>query len=204
MRRENLIVGCYTVGDYEREANERLIPSVRALGLPSVIRSMPSRGTWVLNNSACQLYLRRIVEEFPKANLLYIDVDGYVHADPWPLLETIVCDVGAYFLRGTELLSGTLYLPARPRRVELLDRWIAKNSKQPEVWDQYNLQILLLEDPSFVVAHLPPEYCCIFDTQRKLTPDIRPVVEHFQASRRFKHKVGKYEPSTCQRIGPGV
>jgi hypothetical protein len=142
----------------------------------------------VLNNSACQLYLQQIDKEFPTCNMLYIDVDGVVRSDPWPLLRTLSCDIAAYVLRGEELLSGTLYLPAGPKRTELLTRWVDANGKNPQAWDQANLQALLEGSSDFRFERLPAEYCCIFDIQRLHTPNIIPVVEHFQASRRYKKR----------------
>ena len=183
-----LVVGCYTLGDYAEVAKDHLLKSVNALGLPYIIQEIPDRGFWVLNNSACQLFLRSMESEWPEDDFLYVDVDGEVHSDPWPFLRTLrgKCDVAAYLLDGKELLSGTLYLPAGPNRIRLLNQWIARNEENPGRWDQKNLQTLIGENPEFRFARLPAEYCCIFDLQRKRTPDIVPVIEHFQASRKFK------------------
>lgn len=189
--KEQLVIGCYTAGDYEREANEHLLASVKELGLPYDIREIPNRGSWVLNNSACQIFVRRMHDEHPNADLLYIDVDGHVRSNPWGLLGQLECDVACYILDGRELLSGTVFLPAGPRRCELLTRWIDRNRQLPNIWDQVNLQWILHADPTFRFINLPAEYCCIFDLQRKRTPDIVPVIEHFQASRRYKKKVQK-------------
>lgn len=188
-KRREIVVGCYTSGDYEREAHERLIPSLVSLGLDHAVQEIPSRGSWVLNNSACQLYLQKMDDEHPEDDLLYIDVDGVVWIDPWPFLRTLECDFAAHYFNGTELLSGTVYWPAGPRRREILDCWVERNHKSPDVWDQKNLQAIVDEDPSVRVEWLPAEYCCIFDLQRRLTSKIVPVVEHFQASRRFKKRV---------------
>ena len=182
---QELIVGCYTKGDYEREAHERLIPSVESLGLSSVIREIPSLGSWVKNGFACQLYTRKLCDEFPDADFLFLDVDAVVHSDPWPYLRELDCDAAVYHFRN-ELLTGTLYLPHDGRRAEMLDRWIELNEKSPTTWDQENLKALL---PVFNIADLPVELCCIFDTGRRLNPGIVPVIEHWQASRRLRNRV---------------
>lgn len=183
-----LIVACYTEGDYEREAHERLIPSLERLDLPHDVRKVESRGSWVANGFACQIFLQGICKEYPDTNILFLDVDAVVHFDPWKLLSTISCDVAAHLYRGRELLTGTLYLPFESRRDELLTKWIAKNERYPHEWDQRNLQRLLNQDRTFRFVSLPAEYCCIFDTQRKLTPSIVPVIEHFQASRKYRRR----------------
>ena len=199
-----LVVGCFTAGDYAKEAHDVLIASVEKLGITYVVREIPNRGSWVLNNSACQLYLRELDIEFPHADFLYIDVDGYVHSDPWPFLRTLKgCDLACHYMsrpgwnygmRGTrfvdeELLSGTVYWPAGPRRRELLVKWTEENAANPGDWDQRNLQYLLWLDPSIKCARLPVEYTFIFDIHRQRHPDAVPVVEHMQASRRYRHRV---------------
>jgi len=125
-------------------------------------------------------------EEKPEADFLYCDVDRYFHRDPWPGLAGLQCDVAVHYFKGVELLSGVVYVPAGPRRRELMERWAEMNEKYPHRMDQRNLQTLLAQDKSFRVVRLPPEYCCIFDLQRRLTPDIDPICEQFQASRRYK------------------
>jgi len=37
--------------------------------------------------------------------------------------------------------------------------------------------------------NLPPEYTFIFDSMRKMYPDTKPVIEHFQASRKLRNRV---------------
>ncbi len=181
------VIGCYTAGHYCEVAKRYLLPSVQSLGLSHAIREMSSLGGWVANGFACQLFIRRMCEEMPGEDLLFLDADAVVRSDPWPFLKSLDCDMAGYYLRGTELLTGTLYLPAGPRRVAIMDEWIAENRRYPHRWDQINLQNLL-KRPDFACrfSHLPPEYCCIFDIQRRLTPDIVPVIEHFQASRQLR------------------
>ena len=189
--RQRLIVACYTSGDYAEVAEEMLLPSLRDLGLAHDVREVPNLGSWVANGFGCQLFLMRMHWKMPEVDFLFLDVDATVQSDPWPYLSRLDCDIAGYYFKGKELLTGTLYLPAGPRRKELLTRWIEKNQAAPDIWDQKHLQALLEEDPTFKVSHLPAEYCCIFDLQRKQTPGIVPVIEHHQASRRLKNRVSR-------------
>lgn len=195
-----VIVGCYTKGDYEEVANTHLIPSVNELGLAHDIQEIPNRGSWVLNNSACQLYLREMFKKYPNHDILYLDVDAVVHADPWKELLSCVKDpalpVYAYWLHGKELLSGTLLWPERGhlQRRRLLELWVSLNELLPDTWDQKNLQSIVsggvgYDDWKGRCGNLPAQMCYIFDTQKKLTPELTPVIEHFQASRRHKNRV---------------
>ncbi len=184
-RPNELIVACFTAGDYARVAQDYLLPSLSTLGLPHVVREMKDKGSWVRNGYACQEFILEMHNEHPEADLLFLDVDAVVHTTPWPLLRSLKCDVAAHLFGGKEMLTGTLYLPAGPRRLELLTRWVDRN-KRVKKWDQQNLQDMLKEDPTLCFAELPAEYCCIFDLQRKRTPNIVPVIEHFQASRQYR------------------
>jgi hypothetical protein len=194
MPNDHLIVACYTAGDYEQEAKERLLPSLKALGLPHDVRQVDSFGSWIANGFRCQEFLFGMHHEKPNTDFLFLDVDCVVHTNPWPFLQRLDCDLAAHLFRGRELLTGTLYLPSGEHRERLLQLWIDENKSHKNRWDQRNLQDLLSRDNTFKFVDLPAEYCCIFDIQRKHTPRIAPVIEHFQASRRFKKRV---EKQTC-------
>lgn len=189
MDRQELIVGCYTPGDYAKVAEDYLLKSVRALGLPHEVREVASHGSWVANGYACQEFLWAVCNEKPQTDLLFLDADAVVRSDPWPFLRGLDCDLAGHYFNGKELLTGTLYLPAGPRRLEILGLWMARNRVHKGRWDQQNLQHILEHDETIRVSRLPAEYCCIFDLQRKRTPGIIPVIEQFQASRRFRRRV---------------
>ena len=189
MHRKQLIIACYTAGVYAKEAEEKLLKSVRELGLPHDVREISCQGTWVANGFACQEFILSMEREMPGVDFLFLDVDAMVRSNPWPYLEKLDCDLAGHYFKDTELLTGTLYLPATTRRIQLLTEWIQQNHEHPNIWDQKNLQRLLGER-DFRMHRLPPEYCFIFDLQKKLTPKVVPVIEHFQASRRLKKGVG--------------
>lgn len=211
-----LIVGCYTPS--YREVASEFIAKSPFLGCDYVVQEIPDRGSWVLNNSACQLYLRRIHDQFPNDDFLYVDVDGMVMRDPWPELRSLQkkCDVGACYLGQTrELLSGTLYLPAGKRRAGLLDVWISMNEKFPNRWDQRNLQNILMSRPSLTKTRwdVPSPINELDAVAKPMTvvtskegwrwavlpneychifdhtpPRVQPVVVHYQASRKHRDK----------------
>jgi hypothetical protein len=63
--------------------------------------------------------------------------------------------------------------------------WINKNKKHPRTWDQKNLAAVLKE-VEHNACYLPPEYCWIFDLSKKRYGNLKPVIEHYQASRKLK------------------
>ena len=66
------------------------------------------------------------------------------------------------------------------------------NSTRMEQWNLDSvINQMKEEDPNFSYKNLPPEYTMIFDSMRGMYPNIVPVIEHFQASRRFRNDVNE-------------
>ena len=76
---------------------------------------------------------------------------------------------------------------------ELLDSWIRLNNMFPENWDQVNLQNALNGMQDINLYRLPPEYCFITDLSREHYGNLKPVFEHFQASRKYKKRLNSYK-----------
>ena len=58
--------------------------------------------------------------------------------------------------------------------------------------EQVNLGMAIdkmVSSEDLIFKNLPPEYTFIFDSMRKIYPNAKPVIEHFQASRKYRHKV---------------
>lgn len=191
-----MIVSFYTPGYYAQVARERLLPSVRALGLPHDVREINLAGSWEKRTRYKADYLQQMRAEHPGADLLWLDADAVVHSDPLPLLRAVYsnCNLAVHYLYDRELLSGTLWIPGGNWRTgELLRTWQAINdTSPPEAWDQHNLAAAIEQMNRGVVSlritALPPEFCCIFDTSRSLHPHINPIIEHFQASREYRRR----------------
>ena len=56
-------------------------------------------------------------------------------------------------------------------------------------WGPYFIIQEMIKTDGLNFKNLPPEYTFIFDTMKQIYPDIKPVIEHFQASRQFKNKI---------------
>jgi hypothetical protein len=63
------------------------------------------------------------------------------------------------------------------------------NAKTLEQWNLDKAIQEGLKDYGLTFKNLPPEYTFIFDSMRAMYPNAKPVIEHFQASRRFRNKV---------------
>ncbi len=55
--------------------------------------------------------------------LLYIDVDAFVHNDPWPYLSQFDGDMAAVFYNNAQLNSATLLINDTKNAREVLSRW---------------------------------------------------------------------------------
>ena len=102
------------------------------------------------------------------------------------LFFQIDCDVAFHRFKGKELLSGTVFFKNTVKTVELLDRWIEINKENPEIFDQKNLDTAIKSISDISIIELPPEYCFIFDLSKDYYPRVNPIIEHYQASRKFR------------------
>lgn len=198
------IVAYYTEGTpYEQEA-ARLQRSCDALDAKISIRSYPDRESWLANVRIKPQFLLDCLREFPDQPLLYVDVDAVFHRIPIRELKHAFADVeiAAHFLRGKELLSGTLWLNGRPElTVEILRRWIGLDRERPRRSSQKNLQTVLQSMRGVIVRdRLPAQYCYIFDISRQAYPDVKPAIEHLQASRDFRRPGRAPDPARARRI----
>lgn len=189
-----LVIAYYTHEPYRVES-ENLRTSLLHLGIDHRIEHVEDRGSWEANTSAKPRFIRRMMDLHP-GPIVYLDADAVVQSSP-VLFNSIdprahgCVDVAVHYRErhfGEELLSGTVWLSNTQRCKEVVDQWIAACEADRGTWDQRHLQQILSNLPAGRVFRLPPEYCCIFDSMRAQHPGIVPVIEHFQASRRLKHR----------------
>jgi hypothetical protein len=191
MRNPLLVVAYYTIDTpYEAEV-ENLRRSLAGMPLAAEIAAVPNLRAWQANTQYKAEFLRDMLARHgDRHRLLYVDADAVFRQYP-SLLDDIECDIAVHFMpRGP--LSGTIYLEPTPAAEALVHAWIAANRAHPDRWDQVNLGAVIRERRTrgdLRVVELPVEYTFIFDLARRDHPDARPVIEHFQASRRFKSRV---------------
>lgn len=193
-----LIVSYHTPGYYTQVANERLLPSVRALGIEHDVREVLLGEGWAKRTQFKAEFLQHMRAEHIDRDLLWVDVDAVIHANPLEQLRDgyAHCDIAVHKLRGNELLSGTIWLPAAGLRTdELLDEWREQCRRHGDAaWDQRCLAKAIEElerTGPLIVGELPPQFCYIFDTSRRYYPGVSPIIEHFQASRKLRRQGGQ-------------
>lgn len=186
------IVAFHTDDDLYRAEAQRLIRSLDRLRLPYDLTVVPPKDLWVAN---CAMKPEIIADARRRLRgpLLYVDVDAFVHRDPWPYLAQYHGDIAFHVDRTGQLNSATIFIADTTKAREILDAWVAQQRAHPTQWDQDALREVILRDeaeaePRWTAQRLPINLAYIFDR----APDYLygPVlIEQLQASR---ESVGKW------------
>ena len=196
-----MVVGYYTLNTpYEEEA-QNLIRSLNKLGVNHDVIGVKTLGNWQANTRFKAGFVLDMLTKWPNHRLLYVDCDAVVHRMP-NLFKKYKCDIAVrwqdFRWRKNECLSGTIYMENNERTKRICELWRDINVKEGDKstrMEQWNLDTVINqmkdEDPQFTYKNLPPEYTMIFDSMRGMYPNIVPVIEHFQASRRFRNDVNE-------------
>ena len=185
-----IVVAFYTKQTPYAEEVKGLQRTCDEHGIHCHIKGYRNRGKWVKNAAIKPEFLLDMMDIHPDKNIVYIDADARIKRYP-ELFDTMNADVGVHWRkRGggrQELLSGTIFLS--PAAKPLVRAWAEAQQLVPEKWDQHVLEEVLKRWPHpLKVVDLPPTYCQIFDSMKDSG---QPVIEHLQASRRFKKLVEK-------------
>ena len=195
-----IVVGYYTVNTpYEEEA-KNLIGSLNRLQINHDISGVKTLGNWQANTRFKAEFMLDMLIKWPKHKLLYVDVDAVIHK-PLDLFRNYNCDIAVrwqdFRWRKNECLSGTIYMENNERTKRICELWREINIKEGNStsrMEQWNLDTVITQmkaDPNFTYKNLPPEYTFIFDIMKGIYPNAQPVIEHYQASRRFKKDVNE-------------
>jgi hypothetical protein len=193
-----VIVAFYTLNTpYEDEA-AKLIKSLNKLDLIHDVVGVPNLGGWQANTRFKAKFMEDMLNKHVGKNILYVDSDAIVHSRP-VLFENYVADIAVrwqdFRWRKDECLSGTIFMANNDKTRELCRRWQRINLNEgpnATTFEQWNLGSVIKEmeaEGKIITKNLPPEYTMIFDSMRAIYPDVIPVIEHFQASRKLRNKV---------------
>lgn len=180
------VVAFYTANTPYQEEIVGLERTCKKFGLPLHKQGYANRLVWVKNAGIKPEFLLEMINRYPGEKLVYLDADARVKKQP-VLFETLDCDLALYYRHDRELLSGTIFFVANDRVRRLFQEWANNQKRNPETWDQRILaRVLRCWRGELKLGKLPASYCQIFDTMRHHG---KPVIEHMQASRRFKRLV---------------
>lgn len=180
--RSSVVVAFYTVDTpYEQEIDNLRQSLVRH---KQYYRFFPRKNLskWEFNCGQKPEVLLEALTMFD-CPIMYVDADAVIRQD-LELLHNFTGDFGCHYRDNKELLSGTLLLNPTVETMNLVEAWCEEQKLQPNEWDQRVLQRVLETYKSKIkFVELPESYVKIFDRKGEA------VVEHYQASRRFKNKL---------------
>ena len=189
-----ITIAFFTLGTIYEEEIKKLEQSLKKFDMPYDFLGIPDEGEWVLNCAYKPKFIHGMMIKHKDKDILYVDADAIIRQKPI-LFDDFKGDIGVHYKNGKELLSGTIFLKNNGNAMTLVENWIQEQAINPMVWDQKTLQnVIALSQSDKVcpltylkirVVDLPPTYTQIFDSMKNVG---KPVIEHFQASRRVKHK----------------
>lgn len=184
-----VVVSYYTIGTLYRAEALKLVASCKRFNLNYYVKAVANQGHWLANVRWRPIFLRRKIDLLADKSIVWIDADGVVQQDPvlFDELESTDADMAVHYKGGRELLGGTMWFRNSARVRALIDLWINKIETNVFWKEQIAIQILLEEHPEFIVHRLPANYTQIYDLMAAAG---HPVIEHFQASRRLKKRIG--------------
>jgi hypothetical protein len=190
-----IVVSHYTSNTgYETEV-DRLKQSLFRWKLDHRIQSIQSLGSWRANSNYCAKLVLESLHDFPTRDILRVDADAVFQRYPTIFTEdSFDADVAAVVHTWprhgrVEFLGGTMYFRNCKQvrtLVEIWVQWACEFRAKERNGDL--LQELLKINNHIKFVPLPLTYCKIFDLMKEVK---NPVIEHFQASRRFKRQINR-------------
>ncbi len=191
-----LVVSFYTENTpYQLEAMS-LIASCNALGIDAEIEGIPSEGSWERNCAIKPFFIRKKLLE-KKRPIFWVDADAIFKKIP-DFSTLMHSDLAFREMkrfshdRRFKYFSGSLFLNNTAQGRAFADMWC--NHCQQKIDGGEDLQFLdqlsivdLIEKGTPVKIHsLPIAYAKVFDLDALEITEDEIVIEHFQASRRFR------------------
>ena len=192
-----LVVAFHTPDEIYQAEADRLRRSLDALGLEYVISVVEPETNWVRTTLLKPTWIAPARKKL-RGPLLYVDVDAFVHADPWPYVADMSADMAAVVYKNGQLNSATLWINDTPGAELILSEWAAgagsrRGADQGDLehtgdnGDQGVLKLVVeaeerKPDPAFSFGRLPPNLATIFDRMDEYRfGDV--VIEQLQVSR---------------------
>jgi hypothetical protein len=192
------VIAFHTPDEVYRAEAARLKATLDHLGLDHHFFEVEPEKNWVRTTLLKPLWMSQARESL-SGPLLYIDVDAFVHEDPWPYLQQYSGDMAALIYETGELNSATVWINDTAGAREILRRWVDKSDIRRdedagqlqqigEDSDQSVLRDIVseserLNDQSFTFQRLPDNLAHIFDGTHTGWLFGPVLIEQLQASR---------------------
>ncbi len=205
-----IIISFYTLKTPYEDEVKNLIRSCKMWNLQIDIEGIASEGSWEKNCALKPQFILRKIQEH-KRPVLWVDADAVFKRCP-DFKDFENCDFAVRVneflpeLHESRIISNTIFVRNAQSSFEILEKWKALAEMQVrdekrimEFWDQRALADVLQSQNAFCFEDLPLKYCKIFDSDDLFISDDEVIIEHYQASRRLKHKVHPVCKDHCCR-----
>jgi len=193
-----LVISFYTKNTPYQLEIQNLIASCELYQIQHSIEGVDSFGSWEINCAFKPFYILGKLKEFQRP-ILWIDADGVFMKKP-AVIAAFNSDL-ATRINGdcpdqhpSKIISSTIYVDFSAKGMNLMRLWaqesqriLNQENRNEEFWDQIALRNVLLANPDGAkIEALPLSYAKIFDHPKDLQSQEMAVIQHYQASRRFK------------------
>jgi hypothetical protein len=196
-----LIISFYTKQTLYQLEIQNLLESCAKWGLPIEIEGIESLGSWELNCAYKPFFIYRKLQEL-KRPLLWVDADAIFLKKPEPI-EVFKADFSVRINESlaedhpSKVISSTIFANYTQGCQALLRAWVKRShhllmqeGRREEFWDQIALRDAIFEESHTAhVLPMPLSYTKISDHPVDCKLVLDPVIEHYQASRRFKKTI---------------
>lgn len=193
-----LIVCYYTQGTPYALDVQGLKESCEKWDLAYHIEPVESFGSWELNCCYKPFFLLSKLQELQRP-LFWVDADGVLVKKPNPLPAfsadlAVRINISLTADHPSKVISNSIFVNATPEAAALLKLWasicctaLTNPERAEEYWDQMGLRDAIQSSRhSAKVAPLPHAYAAIYDHPIDIQEIPEPVIQHTQASRRYK------------------
>ena len=195
-----LVISYYTENTpYQLEALS-LIASCEEHGVESEIVGVPSAGDWVRNCAMKPFFIREKLLE-KKRSVFWIDADAVFKKKP-DFSFLFQSDLSFREMKRFSVdkrfkyCSGSIFINYTPAALEFVDMWCEycqqkiDRSEDLQFLDQISLADLIEQGQQVKIYPLPIPYVKVFDLDAMEVGPEEIVIEHFQASRRYRYWEG--------------
>ncbi len=191
-----LVISFYTENTpYQLEVLS-LIHSCSELGIEIEVEGVPTLGSWQRNCARKPQFIRdKLIEK--KRPVFWVDADAVFKSSPdFSFMQKSDFAVrkvsGCPRERQLKYRAGSVFINYTPGGIAFAEAWVSYVQKKIDscedltFLDQIALYDLIEQGGHAKFLELPFSYCKIFDLDADLVGSEAVVIEHFQASRRFK------------------
>lgn len=199
--RSPIFISFYTEGNYEKIANEHLLPTLKRWSLPFNVEKVINQCNWYKNSAYKATFILEMLKKHKK-DVVFIDCDAKIQEFPVLFYEIpeeidIAChilDLWMFWHNRTDrakfdLLSGTMLFSYNQKVLDFTKEYAKRCKQETNPFDQKILQEIVEKDKELKLYNLPASYCVITKEDGTVPEYIgNPVIQHYQASRTERNR----------------